>query len=227
MQWERGLRNPGSWAVALLAISEFLWNGYENSTPQCFYWTLVSFFEEIITAKVLWGDQFKIQKWQHAVLNRWDSLVFPCWDGPCGRWIMVHVANNHLHPCGRGSLVGWCGGNSRTLVWILTLLSIRFFAELRHRVWRRTKGLATQRATQDPRLKLGGLGFPSWSVHTPSWRNKPGIKIQKEFLKYLFIWLCWVLVSVCRVFVVSWGKFWWSFPSLAVMRGLSSSGVWV
>lgn len=91
---------------ALLAISDVLWNAYENSMPQCFYWTLVSFFEEIITAKVLWGDQFKTQKWQHAVLNRWDSLVFPCWDGPCGKWIMVHVANHHLHPCGRGSLVG-------------------------------------------------------------------------------------------------------------------------
>ena len=41
-------------------------------------------------------------------------------------------------------------------------------AELKHRVWRGTKGLATQRATQDPRLKLGGLGFPNWSVHMPS-----------------------------------------------------------
>lgn len=60
--------------LTLLASSNAIREEHSTVFP------LSPFFFKEITARVLWGDQFKSQKWHHAVLNGWHSLVFPCWD---------------------------------------------------------------------------------------------------------------------------------------------------
>ena len=50
--------------------------------------------------------------------------------------------------------------------------------------------------------KIGKKAVRRPTLHTGK-SPPPNIRCEKKFLKYLFIWLCWVLVAVCRVFVVS------------------------
>lgn len=62
-----------------------------------------------------------------------EWIVLPCFSllrWAWAKWITVHIENNPLHPRGGGSLVQWHGWSLRTLVWILTLLSISFHAEM-------------------------------------------------------------------------------------------------
>ena len=142
MQWERGLGNQDSKAVYITdhqwIFVACLWKQHATvfSLNPCFLWG-----NSDHQGPLRWSIQ---DSEMTACCVEWVglNLFFPCWDITCGKWITVQAENKHLHPRGRGRLVGWHGWNSRTLVWILTLLSISFYAEIGYRVWGGTKDLA-------------------------------------------------------------------------------------
>lgn len=106
-QWERRFWSLDSSAVYIIGHQywiEYLWNAYKNSIPQCFHWDFFLWGNNNSQGSLRWSIQ---DSEMTACCGEWIGihLLFPV-ETARSAWIMAHVENNQLHPCGEAAQCG-------------------------------------------------------------------------------------------------------------------------